>query len=212
MAIPRITICTPTIRPDGLEVIQHGLKNQTLQDFEWLVEISIPERGHDLNAAYNRMLKRAKGELVVSVQDYVEMPYGGLEKFWNAYQENPDTFFTAPLGKKLGDKVTWDWRESPDALMDWRRWEIDWGAAPLKALKKIGGFDEALDEFWSCDNINVGHRANMHGYKFKNLHDNKALVLDHDAFMTHPFRKQYNPDFNNERMGMIEREEIKIEL
>ena len=207
----QISVVTPTICPDGLEVIQHALSNQTFQNFEWLVEVSIPEKGHDLNAAYNRMLKRAKGELIVSVQDFVEMPYDGLEKFWKAYQENPDTFFTAPLGKKLGEHVKWDWRET-DAEMDWRMWEIDWAAAPLEALKKVGGFDEALDEYWSSDNVSVGHRANLHGYKFKNIKDNKALVLDHDAFMEHPFRKNYNPSFANDRMRSVEMEEIKIEL
>jgi hypothetical protein len=91
-------------------------------------------------------------------------------------------------------------------------WEIDWGAAPLDALKKIGGFDEALDQYWSSDNVSVGHRANLAGYKFKCLTDNRAIALDHDAFMEHPFRKNYNPSFTNERLRDVEMEEVKIEL
>ena len=208
-----ISVLTPSIRPHGLSVTQSTLEKQTFQDFEWLVEVGIPNKGHDLNAAYNRMLRRAKGELVVSLQDYTTIAPDGLQRFWEGYKENPDTFFTAPVGKTLDWKeIKYDWRENKEAKMDWQRWEIDWGAAPLEALKKIGGFDEALDEFWSCDNVNVGKRASMHGYKFMNLPDNKAVAYDHDKVETHPFRKNYNPDFNNERMGMIEREEIKIEL
>lgn len=197
----KISVVSPTLRPKGLEVMQECLSKQTLKDFEWLVEVGIPERGHDLNSAFNRMLKRAKGDLVVFYQDYIKIPDNGLESFYNAYLEAKDTFFTAPVGKTLDWKdVSWDWRVNKDVKMDWPRWEIDWGAAPLEALKKIGGFDEELDQFWSCDNVNVGCRADLAGFKFKNLVDNKAVAYDHDKTITHPFREKYNPQFHNARL------------
>lgn len=211
MLLPKITVCTPSIRPEGLALTQASLQSQTFQDFEWLVEIGLPP-AHDLNAAYNRMLRRAKGELVVSLQDFIRLEKDGLQKFWDAYQEFPDTFFTAPVGKTLDwTEIKWDWRDS-DAVMEWNRWEIDWGAAPLKALKAIGGFDEALDEYWSSDNVSVAHRANLNGYKFMNLRENKAVAFDHDEVIKHPFRDRYNPAFNNERMQQVERKEINLEL
>lgn len=147
------------------------------------------------------MLKRANGELIISLQDYIKISDDGLEKFWNAYQENKSTCFTAPVGKTLDWKeVTYDWRDS-HADCDWVRWEIDWAAAPKEMFYNIGGFDEELDKYWSSDNVNVGYRAYLHGYEFKNLRDNKAVAFDHDKTIEHPFRKNYNPTFNNERMN-----------
>lgn len=198
-----ISVITPTIRPEGLKIVQECLKQQTFKDFEWLVEVGTPPK-HDLNAAFNRMLKRAKGELIVFYQDYIKVRPDYLEKFWQAYQENPKTFFTAPVGKvkelDYSGEIAWDWRAYADAKCDWRTWEIDSGAAPLSALQEIGGFDEELDEYWSSDNVNAGCRADLAGYEFKNLLLNPALAYDHDAFIKHPFRERFKPDFNNQRM------------
>lgn len=209
----KITVGTPSIRPEGLKVIQKGLAKQTFQDFEWCVELGIPEKGHDLNAAYNRILKRAKGELFVSLQDYILITPLYLQKFWDAYQENPSSFITAPVGKvdslDYGGKPVWDWRAYKNDVnadirpCDWNTWEIDSAAAPLSALKLIGGFDEALDGHWSADNVNVGCRAKLAGYSFKCLFINPALAYDHDAHMSHPFRTEIDST-NTKRMAMFE--------
>jgi hypothetical protein len=204
----KISILTPSIRPEGLKVIQDCLKRQTLQDFEWLIEIGIPGKGHDLNAAFNRMLRRAKGELIVFYEDYTKILDDGLERFWKAYQEYPDTFFTAPLGKvdNWGSKPQWDWRswKQKESQTDYtdclpRCWEIDWGAAPKKSLFDVGGFDEELDKYWSGDNVSVAIRAEMKGYKFKCLFTNPAVAYDHDAHAPHPFRKDFNGSFLSDR-------------
>lgn len=153
------------------------------------------------------MLRRAKGELIVSYQDFIKIKDDGLERFWKAYQENKDTFFTAPVGKTNKTDFTgnpkWDWRKHPESRMDWTMWEIDWGCAPLSALKQIGGFDEELDKFWSFDNVNVGCRADLAGFKFGCIKDNEAVAYDHDAFIQHPFRAKYNPSFHNERLELF---------
>lgn len=202
----KISVLTPTIRPEGLEITQACLGQQTFDDFEWLVEIGIPPK-HDLNAAYNRMLKRAQGELIVSLQDYIKVTPDYLEKFWRAHEENPRTFFTAPVGKvdnlEFKPPARWDWRAYQDAKPDWRCWEIDSGCAPKSALFEIGGFDEELDKHWSCDNVNVACRADIAGYEFANLFDNPGIAYDHDAFIEHPFRKRYNQSFNTKRMAMF---------
>ncbi len=212
-----ITVATPSIRPEGLKVVQESLERQTFKDFEWCVELGIPGKGHDLNAAYNRILRRAKGELFVSLQDWTKILDDGLERFWKAYQENPRTFFTAPHGKTLDWKTQeWDWRAGTNKEGDiqpcnWNCWEIDWGCAPLSALKEIGGFDEALDQYWSCDNVSVGKRAQLAGYHFANLHTNPAVGLNHNKITSHPFAHRFNPEFNNERMKQIEMGELKID-
>lgn len=207
----RISVLTPSIRPEGLAITRQCLMEQTFQDFEWLVEIGVGR--HDLNAAYNRMLRRAKGELVVSLQDYIKVMPTYLERAWSAYQEYPNAFLTFPVGKvdslEEPKDPRWDWRayrmNDTDLVRECRPdcWEIDSGAAPLAALKAIGGFDEALDGHWSCDNVNVGCRAELAGYEFKCVFDNPALAFDHDAHQEHPFRKDFDPSFNTKRMAMF---------
>lgn len=207
----KISVLTPTVRTKGLEIIQECLKKQTFQDFEWIVEVGVPGKGHDLNAAFNRMIRRAKGELLVFYEDYTRILDDGLERFWKAYQERPDTLFTSPLGKvdNLGDrgeKPRWDWRswKQNESQTDYtnclsRSWEIDWAAAPKKALYDVGGFDEELDKHWSGDNLSVGIRAELKGWKFACLFTNPAVAWDHDAHTKHPFREKYDQIFLNDR-------------
>jgi hypothetical protein len=211
----KISVITPTIRPESLSVMRDCLKAQTFDknSFEWLVDINVTGE-HDLNASFNRLIKRSSGSLIVFYEDFTKIGPEALQRFWEAHQEHPRTFFTAPLGKvaNWGDRPRWDWRshrqnESQADYTDchWNTWEIDWGAAPKSALFEIGGFDEELDKYWSADNVNVGKRAQLAGYDFKCLFSNPAVAYDHDLHSKHPFRERYNPAFNNERMAMFER-------
>lgn len=200
--MPSISIITPTIRPVGLKILQESLKSQTFQDFEWIVDINWTGK-HDLNASYNRLIKRASGELIVSLQDYIKIAPDALQKLWETYQSDKDTFFTCPVGKVNNENYEgtplWDWRINND-IMEWNAWEIDFGACPKEAIYKIGGFDEELDGYWSMDNVNVGLRASLAGYKFKCLPEIRGIAYDHDAFIEHPFRKNYQPIHCNMRM------------
>jgi len=201
----KITVITPTIRPEGLVIMRESLMKQTMphKDWEWLVDINVTGK-HDLNAAFNRMIKKSKGELIVFYEDYTKITPDALERWWKAYQEQPDTLFTAPLGKcdnlEFKPPYAWDWRagkqradqtDYTDCL--WRCCELDWGAVPKKILYEIGGFDERLDQFWSMDNVSMGKRADILGYKFKCLFTNPAIAYDHDAHIKHPFREFFNP-------------------
>ena len=217
----KISVLTPTIRSEGLVYVKDGLDKQTMSgEFEWLVEVNYSNKP-DLNRAYNKMLKRAKGELIVFLQDYITIQPNGLEQFWLSYQEggkkHQSPFTTSPVGKvKRKEHISgstwtladpeWDWRGSRYGEIEWNEWEIDWGAAPKWALFEIGGFDEELDHpRWGFDNVNVGLRASLAGYKFYNLQDNKATGLDHDEMMAHPFRSMRDPDFHNERLEEFRR-------
>lgn len=170
------------------------------------MEVNVTNQ-HDLNQAFNKMLKRAKGELIVFYEDFTKIPEDGLQKFWDAYQENKDTCFTAPVGKVdsfADESPKWDWRNYTDEC-DWPRCELDWGAIPKRILLEIGGFDERLDQWWSFDNVSVGKRASILGYKFKNLIDNKATVIDHDKIIPHPFRDKYCPQEVNQLLAEYEK-------
>lgn len=190
--MPRISVITPTIRPEGLKIAREGLLKQTFKDFEWIVKINTTGEV-DFNKAMNEAIGQAKGELVVSLQDFISIPEDGLQKFWDAYQKE-DTFYTAPVGD--------DWRKERTEC-NWQEWEIDWGCVSKKALYEIGGFDEELDKYWGFDNVNVGLRADMAGYKFKCLKDNIAFGYEHER--ENEFIQKRNPDFHNERLDLIRR-------
>jgi GT2 family glycosyltransferase len=198
----KISVITPTIRPIGLESTRNSLLKQTFRDFEWLTDINWTG-GVDLNQSLNRLIRRAKGELIVFVQDYVEMPPDSLQRFWEVYQSKP-AFYTVPVSKYDYENETWDWRAKRNGTIDWREWEIDCGSAPREALVKIGGFDEELDRYWGYDNPNVALRAHMKGYEFFCLPDIKCRAYDHNKHEEHPFRDKQNADFANTRLAMIE--------
>ena len=194
-----ISVCTPSIRIEGLKVVQESLKNQTFQGFEWLTEIGIPERGHDLNASYNRMLKRAKGNIFLSWQDYIQAPPDILQRIVEYYEKNK-VFFTCIIAKtKDWKEKEYDWRKYREGRIASTEWEIDFGGCPMEYIKKIGGFDEELDKGWTFDNVNVGIRAELEGYSF-GLCPVEVTAFDHDEFEKHPFREKMNPDLHNERL------------
>lgn len=201
--MPKITVFTCSIRPRGLEIVRESLLKQTFRDFEWIVDLNWTGK-HDLNAADNRCIKRAKGELLVSIQDYTKIEPDALQRIWEAYQKDKDTFFTFPVGKVDNEEYSgepkWDWRTSPQAQMDWRGWEMDFGACPKDAMYKIGGFDEEIDGVWAGCNLNVACRADLAGYKFKCIPDIRGIAFDHDAHEPHPFRADYKPLLVNMRM------------
>lgn len=204
----KISVITPTIRPESLSLMRDCLKAQTFRDFEWLVDINVTG-DHDLNASFNKLIKRASGELIVFYEDWAKIPPDALHKWWDAYQKHPNNLFTAPLGKvkEWGDQPAWDWRAwtkdtTPTEFMpsSWNTCELDWGAIPKKILYEIGGFDERLDQWWSCDNLVIGKLAYLKGYSFLNYFGNPAIVWDHDFHVEHPFRKRFSPKEVNDIM------------
>lgn len=204
----QISIVTPTIRPKGLETTRESLLKQTFTDFEWLVDVNWTGKV-DLNQSLNRLIRRAKGELIVFVQDYVELPPDALQRFWDAHINKP-AFYTVPVSKFDDDNETWDWRANKNGVIDWRDWEIDCGSAPRSALVEIGGFDEELDRYWGYDNPNVGLRAHMKGYEFFCLPEIKCRAYDHNKHEPHPFRNMQNVDFANTRLELIRSGAIDI--
>ena len=109
-----ISITTPSIRPEALEIVAKCLKRQTFMDWEWLIGspsnlfISLDRQiGHDigfefipepprkegdyysLNKCWNSLFKRAQGELIVNIVDGIWFEPDLLERLWQHYQANP---------------------------------------------------------------------------------------------------------------------------
>lgn len=189
--MPGITVITPSVRPKGIELVARALKRQTFRDFEWIVEK--PEgkpKGlyWTIYRDYNRAVRKAKGELIVSWQDYTYADPQALEKFWTHYQNEPKTIVTG-VGNKYEDEEwtvqTWqDPRERDDQGSFYGCYynDIEWNfcSIPKKAILEVGGFDERLDKYSSLCGLDVLDRLNIKGgWDFKIDQTNKSYSLEH---------------------------------
>lgn len=198
----KVSILTPTIRPEYLDITYQCLKQQTFQDFEWLVEVGFPDKGFSLSKDLNALLRRSKGEIVVMLQDCIKIEPDAIQSIVEAYD---GTLTTYPVGKiQNNNDVKFDWR----AVMDLREidpphWEADFASGPLKAFFDIGGYDEDYDNGWSWENVEVAWRAKQAGYKFMCNPKIKGIAIDHDVKIDHPFR---NKRENNDKRARFTRQ------
>lgn len=237
---PRVSVVTVTNRPGSIDITWDGLRQQSLPDFEWvlcdelfewraadvaryvddprLVHIPAPvcpDHLWNLNKAYNEALRHCRGELVVSLQDYIWVRPRGLERFWAAHEARGRTAFVggvtatyalpAEVHSLCGPVTIFEkpWTGPPSELLrvdedrfcfppgvsDARpiHWEINWACAPLEALFAVGGFAEEHDAaFYSCDNVTVATVAEHLGYRFALDRDNVCRAIDHSDLFPKP--------------------------
>ena len=118
----KISIITPTVRPEGLPIMARCLKRQDFTDWEWIISAPkrlfraindqlksivdyrfVPEppkqKGdfYRLCGAWNVAFREAEGELFISLQDWIWFPPDTLSRFWRHYQANPKAII-APIG------------------------------------------------------------------------------------------------------------------
>lgn len=198
-----ITILTPSCRPEGLKLVAKALKQQTHKDFEWIVvspskpEVDCvwvqdvekqPGDYWTLYKSQNKAIKQAKGDLVVSWQDYTYAKPDTLERFWRHYQTEPTTLVSA-VGNKYTDTtwtvMTWkDPRERSDILRFYECYpqDVEWNlcSVPLKAIFAVGGWDETLDKYSSLAGLDILIRLDkLGGWTFKLNQDIKSYSLEH---------------------------------
>lgn len=197
-----ISIITPSIRvPEGLEVVKKGLDRQTINDFEWLIgspnESNVGKWIRDsfkggfwtLNRMLNSLVREAKGDLVVSIQDYTFFNPDALEKFLFYYEKDSKSIVSGigdkyesvyPLGKRLWTDPRRDtgngFRTCPFHYI-----EGNFCAFPKQAIIDIGGFDESLDfEGYGLDFYSLFDRLSIKGgYKFYIDDTNESFSLTH---------------------------------
>jgi len=175
-----ISVITPSIRLEGLEIVKRALDRQSVP-FEWLIGSPFdPKMGTwvkddfeggfwTLNRIYNKLIKEAKGDVIVSWQDYTFANPDALERF-SYHVENEVVVSGVGDKYKDGEKVWSDPRKTGVSFREVPFTEIEFNfcAMPRKALYDIGGFDESLDfEGFGMDGFSVVERLNMLGkYKF----------------------------------------------
>lgn len=203
-----ITVITPTIRPEGLNLVEKALKRQTYKDFEWIVIspqhvnikgfrridklLSDPPKTDDLvwtlNRAYNKAIKHSQGDLIVSWQDWTYSNPEALEKFEFHYFNNPNLIVSG-VGNKYSStnwiEIVWkDPRERDDQGSFYPCYfsdiEGNFCSVPKKAFYDVGGFDEELDKYFGMDFYGVLERMSIAGkWDFHLDQTNKSYSLSH---------------------------------
>lgn len=198
-----ISIITPSVRHEGLKLVERSLRQQTFTDFEWIVgsptppTLTIdykwvkdpPKNEGDywtLYKCYNAMIKEAEGDLIISWQDYTYVKPDTLERVWTHYQANPKAIIGV-VGNKYSDE-TWtnkiwkDPRDRGDDFIDCPFFDVEWNwcAIPKQALYDVGGFDEELDKYSSLCGADVAQRLEFLGtYQFKLDKSIKTYSTEH---------------------------------
>lgn len=210
MPLPAITVITPSIRPEGLKIVEKSLEKQTFRDFEWIPKLDKPGYRSTLCKAFNGAIRDAKGALVIFVQDYIALPSTALVEAMEAHRRYPESAYTFPVGKvdKLDyndSDITWDWRlkREQDQSVSYAEWEIDYGMIPTKFLRMVGGFDEEYDQGFGWENVDIAYRMYLKGVHFRVDPTVKGVAWDHDKYMEHPYKK--NP---NNKLWLRKSEEI----
>ena len=204
-----ISVITPSVRKEGIALVEKALRKQTFTDFEWLIvspnhgwELrttirnvkrlqeppKLDENVWNLNRAYNYAIKKSKGDLIVSWQDWTYAKADTLERFWYHYQAEPKTLVTG-VGNKYTDEswsvVTWqDPRKRTDQGTYYQCYfndiEFNFCSIPKDALYAVGGFDQELDKWYGMDGYSVVDRINMiGGYDFKIDQTLESYSLEH---------------------------------
>lgn len=199
----KISVITPSIRPDGLKVVFESLQAQTFKEFEWLPRLSVPGPKPDLCYQFNKALDESTGELIVFLQDYIRIQPDALESIWNIYTKlrYSDTAYTFPVGKigydieQKVETIKWDWRNSGKHLreIDYHHWEIDFGCISRKLLGS-NRFDLDYDSGFGWENVDLAYHLYKQGVRFRVFQDVGGVAFDHDSFIEHPYKHKANRD------------------
>jgi hypothetical protein len=188
---PKISIITPSVRLEFLDVVKKCLERQIFDSFEWIVVSPFeykpaiwvedpPMREGDyyrLNGAWNAGLRKAKGKLFVSIVDGLWFPPDTLEKLWTHYENDPTSCVTG-IGHQYDQVVNGKpehmvWSD-PRARLDQGSFyevgpmemELCIASLPMKAVTEAGGFDEAYDRGCAISEKELCCRVEKLGYKF----------------------------------------------
>lgn len=233
----KISVLTPSIRPEGLKIVSKCLERQTFphNEFEWIIAspgetdllpnsknigiISGKKGFHTLNRDYNRLLKKSRGELIISWQDYIWAPPDTLEKFWYWFQEKGAKWCVTGVGdiycsldefSKPIVKVWSDPRKSGRTTYGDNYecfpvdWELNFCGAPLEAFKSVGGFDEKLDfTGFGMDNVSVAERLDESGYKFLIDQNLECRGLQHSRHKDWDKHHNMHNAYNSRKLELI---------
>lgn len=186
----KISVITPTIRKEGLDIVRLALKNQTFRDFEWIIGspfdpdisgaisvIDYFDGDNTINRVYNALIRESKSDCIVTLQDFTYIKPDALERFWFHFLDNPKRIVGAVGNKytsvypELGAIIWKDPRIRLDmgSFYECMWQDVEWNCAmfPKQAILDVGGFEEKMDRYWGLDGYNVNERLEeLGGYVF----------------------------------------------
>lgn len=179
MNTTKISLIFVTNRKGAIKFLKEQINKQTFKDFEVIIANDSSDEGgfkprqkHEgdawnLNKAYNDCLDRAKGELLVFLQDFIWIPANGLQRFWDLYEMFPDAAITGVGHKYKEDLKTIDEIDSrvagePFEETNWSYWELNWASCPAKIMPM---FDEEMDKRYGGENLYISRELFKKGYK-----------------------------------------------
>ena len=170
-----ISVIIPSIRDTTLN--ERCLKQQTFRDFELIITRPIGEKPKDLfytlNRDMNRAFRQAKGELIVSYQDLIQISPDCLERFWYHYQKNKKICIGA-VGDQYSSlnppiKVWEDPRKTNRFGSFYEINPIDLEftlcAIPRQAILSVKGLKEKWDYYAAVSEKEMCVRIDRAGYK-----------------------------------------------
>ena len=197
----KVSVIIPSIRDTSLN--EKCLKRQTFKDFEVIITRPIGEKPKDLfytlNRDYNRAIKQAKGELIISYQDMIEIKPDCLERFWKHYKIKPQAIVGA-VGDQYSTfdppiKVWVDPRKRLDQGTFYECLEVDVEytlcSIPKKALFDVGGFDEYFDHYAALSEKELNARIYKAGYKLYLDQSIEYRAISHPR-LTKDWDEKYN--------------------
>jgi len=226
---PKISVCTITIRPGIFATTVKTLQEQTFKDFEWVIVDDLWDQRKDevreymkdkgikykhvpskynprpygIANANNTAIHEAEGDLLVWLQDFIEMPKDGLQRYWDLYEEKGNCLFTGvddrvnttkpvdtedkiDIFKGKGYKIlNTDWQNKRVySKGQWKTtnpydFEMNYAAIPAYLIHDMGGFFEEFDEGFGYDNTQIALRAMVLGYEIWVDSSNKCHALNH---------------------------------
>lgn len=190
--MPKITVITPSVRPEGIPIVEKALKRQTFKSFEHIIQGAEAKKEPGdywtIYKDYNLAVKKAKGDLIVSIQDYTSFNPDALQKFWTHYELDNKKIVSGVGDKYTDDTFTVKTWQDPRKRSDQGTFypcyfndiELNMAALPRQAIYDVGGFDERLDQYSSLCGLDVLDRINMiGGYDFYLDQSNESFSLEH---------------------------------
>lgn len=201
----KISVITPSIRKDRLELVRKALKNQLFTDFEWIIcspfNPNIPEASWikddfeggfwSLNRAYASLIGNAAGDIIVSWQDSIWAKPDALQRFVRAVEATGgvvsgvgDQYDHLDEFGKPVEKVWSDPRRNDKygSLYEctFPDCEYNFCAFPADLIRKIGGIDIKMDHLgFGMDMYQISDRLNDFGAKFYLDQENESFSLFH---------------------------------
>lgn len=209
----KISVITPSCRPEMLPIIEKCLKRQDFEDWEWIIVTPAqhykridnifrhiahvmpdpPKLKGDcwsLCKGWNRAYARAKGELIINIQDGIWFPPETLSRFWFHYQQMPRVLVGA-IGHQYseldeyGKPITEVWHD-PRARTDISfqevppsEMEMTMNSIPKQAIIECGGIDEEYDKANGAQEKEMCWRLNKMNWDFYLDHTIEYRAIKH---------------------------------